>query len=406
MPGGVTDRGTCWIEVDLSALRSNFHIVRDHLANDQLILTVVKANAYGHGAVPVSRTLLEEGAAVLGVATVDEARELREGGIEGRILILGRMVEADIPGALRWHTEITLQHPEMARWVSEKAVSKGVNVPVHLKVDTGMTRLGFYWETAYEEIMKVLQLPGLDLRCVFTHFANADLGDRAFTQKQIKRFEDLQLRLRQSGLEACHHISNSAAILTGQTPAGCGARPGIMLYGSSPSAIIPSEELAIIPSEELVPILSWKCRVLQVKEVPEGTGISYGHDFVTTRTSRIATISVGYADGYMRCLTNRGQVLIGGNRAPVVGRVTMDMTMVDVTDLPEVKTGDEVVLIGRQEEDTITADEVAAWADTYDQLRDLLRVESPRTAVLSRPRLIQDSRSKIQDLNFSQNHIC
>jgi len=358
MSGGGTDRGTCWIEIDLAALRSNFHSVQRHLVNKPLILAVVKANAYGHGAVPVSRTLLEEGAAVLGVATVDEARELREGGIEGRILILGRMIEADIPAALRWHTEITLQHPEMARWVSEKAVSKGVTAPVHLKVDTGMTRLGFYWETAYDEIMKVLQLPGLDLRCVFTHFANADLGDRDFTQKQIQRFKDLHHKLRQSGIETCHHISNSAAILTGQTPAGWGARPGIMLYGSSPSANI--------SSEELVPILSWKCRILQVKEVPEGTGISYGHDFVTTRPSRIATISVGYADGYLRCLTNRGQVLIGGNRAPVVGRVTMDMTMVDVTDLPEVKTGDEVVLIGRQVDDSITADEVAAWADTIN----------------------------------------
>jgi alanine racemase len=358
MPGRSTDRGTCWIEIDLAALRSNFHIVRDHLENKPLILAVVKANAYGHGAVPVSKTLLEEGAAVLGVATVDEARELREGGIEGRILILGRMVEADIPAALRWHTEITLQHPEMAHWVSEAAISKGVTVPVHLKVDTGMTRLGFYWETAYDEIMKVLQLPGLDLRCVFTHFANADLGDREFTQRQIHRFEDLNLTLRQSGVEACHHLSNSAAILTGQTPTDCGARPGIMLYGSSPSENI--------PGNGLVPILSWKCRVLQVKEVPEGTGISYGHDFVTSRPSHIATISVGYADGYLRCLTNRGQVLIGGNRAPVVGRVTMDMTMVDVTDLPEVKAGDEVVLIGRQGEDTIMAEEVAAWADTIN----------------------------------------
>jgi len=358
MPGRDSDSGTCWIEIDLTALRSNFHIVGDHLKEKPPILAVVKANAYGHGAVPVSRTLLEEGASVLGVATVDEARELREGGIEGRVLILGRMVEADIPAALRWHTEITLQHPEMAHWVSKAALGKGVTVPVHLKVDTGMTRLGFYWETAYEEILKVLQLPGIDLCCIYTHFANADLGDTEFTQKQIQRFEDLHLKLSKSGVEACHHISNSAAILTGQTPEGCGARPGIMLYGSSPSGNIPSDELQ--------PTLSWKCRVLQVKEVPEGTGISYGHDFVTTRTSRIATISVGYADGYLRCLTNRGQVLIGGNRAPVVGRVTMDMTMVDVTDLPRVLPGDEVVLIGKQGGDTITAEEVAAWADTIN----------------------------------------
>jgi len=358
MPGTDPDRGTCWVEIDLAALRSNFHIVQDHLEGNTPVLAVVKANAYGHGAVPVSRTLLEEGASILGVATVDEARELREGGIEGRILILGRMVRADIPAALRWHTEITLQHPEMARWVSEEAVGKGVTVPVHIKVDTGMTRLGFYWETAYDEILEVLQLPGLDLCCVYTHFANADLGDREFTQKQIQRFEELRAALGRAGVKSCHHISNSAAILTRQTPEGCGARPGIMLYGSSPSGYVPSEGLS--------PVLSWKCRVLQVKEVPEGTGVSYGHDFITARPSRIATISVGYADGYMRCLTNRGQVLIGGRRAPVVGRVTMDMTMVDTTGMPEVRAGDEVVLLGPQGPDTITADEMASWAETIN----------------------------------------
>ena len=358
MPPSGIDRGTCWIEIDLGALRSNFHIVQDHLGKNIPILAVVKANAYGHGAVPVSKTLLEEGASVLGVATVDEARELREGGIEDRILLLGRMVKAEIPAALRWHAEVTLQHTDMARWVSESAVSKGIPVPVHLKVDTGMTRLGFYWENAFEEIGKVLELPGLDLCCVYTHFANADLGDKKFTRKQIQRFEELHRNLKRSGIDVCHHISNSAAILTGQTPPGCGARPGIMLYGSSPSANIPGDGLH--------PILSWKCRVLQVKEVPEGTGVSYGHDFVTARPSRIATISVGYADGYLRCLTNRAQVLIGGDRAPVVGRVTMDMTMVDVTDLPAVKPGDEVVLIGNQGEDVITADEVADWAETIN----------------------------------------
>ena len=358
MPGDGTGNVTCWIDIDLEALRSNYRVVQEHLEGGTPVLAVVKANGYGHGAVPVSKVLLEEGASVLGVATVDEARELREAGIDGRILILGRMVKEDIPGALRWQTEITLTHPDMALWVSEEAVRKGVTVPVHLKVDTGMTRLGFYWETAMQEILKVLELPGIDLCCVFTHFANADLGDREFTRLQIERFEVLHHALNESGTRVCHHISNSAAILTGQTPEGCGVRPGIMLYGSSPSGSIPAESLK--------PILSWKCRVLQVKEVPAGTGVSYGHDFVTSRVSRIATIAVGYADGYLRCLTNRGQVLIGGGRAPVVGRVTMDMTMVDVTDLPDVKPGDEVVLIGKQGGGTITAEEVADWAGTIN----------------------------------------
>ena len=358
MPAKDTDKGTCWLDIDLTALRSNFRIACKHLEEDLPILAVVKANAYGHGAVAVSKALLDEGASLLGVATVEEAKELREGGIGSRILILGRMCLEDIPAALRWHTEITLQHPEMARWVSEAAVAKGVNVPVHVKVDTGMTRLGFYWETAYDEILKVLELPGLDLCCVYTHFANADLGDGEFTRLQIRRFEDLRLALGKAGVQTCYHVSNSAAILTGQTPTGCGVRPGIMLYGSSPAENIPAEKLR--------PILSWKCRVLQVKEVPEGTGISYGHDYVTTRPSRIATISVGYADGYLRCLSNRAQVLIRGERAPVVGRVTMDMTMVDATGIPEVQVGDEVVLIGTQGAETITAEELAGLAETIN----------------------------------------
>ena len=359
MPGMSTNnKGTCWLEIDLDALRSNFRVVRDHLEDDLPVLAVVKANGYGHGAVPVSKTLLDEGAGLLGVATVEEAKELREGGIGSRILILGRMCREDIPAALRWHTEITLQHPEMAHWVSEAAVAKGVTVPVHLKVDTGMTRLGFYWETAYDEILKVLELPGLDLCCVYTHFANADLADRDFTEIQIRRFEDLHLALEKAGVKRCCHISNSAAILTKQTPAGCGARPGIMLYGSSPSENIPAGMLR--------PVLTWKCRVLQVKEVPEGTGISYGHDHVTTRPSRIATISVGYADGYLRCLTNKAHVLIRGRRARVVGRVTMDMTMVDVTDIPEVQAGDHVVLIGTQGEERVSAEELAGLAETIN----------------------------------------
>ncbi len=352
------ESGTCWIEVDLKALRSNFRVAKERLPRGNPLLVIVKANAYGHGAVAVSRVLLEEGADLLGVATVEEARELREAGIEGRILILGRMVKSDIPAALRWHSEITLQHPEMARWVSEAAVGKGVRVPVHLKVDTGMTRLGFPWESAPREIREAARLPGLDLRCIFTHFANADLADTEFTDLQIRRFEEVRQDLSGTVPGLCYHLSNSAAILTDHVPEGSGVRPGIMLYGSSPSEGI--------RSEGLTPVLSWKCRVIQLKDVPEGTGISYGHDFVTSRPSRIATISVGYADGYLRCLTNKARVLVRGKRAPVVGRVTMDMTMVDVTDLEGVELGDEVTLLGRQGEDTVTAEEIASWAGTIN----------------------------------------
>jgi alanine racemase len=357
-----TDKGTCWIDVDLGALRSNFQQAAANLPDNIPTIAVVKANAYGHGAVPVSQTLVEEGATILGVATVFEARELREAGVKGRILILGRMVAEEIPAALRWQAEITLHHSEMADLLSFMATEKGITVPVHVKVDTGMTRLGFDWRTAREEIERVDSLPGLDLKCVYTHFANADLADQAFTETQIQRFQELRANLTETVSSKCCHLANSAAILTGRSPEGSGIRPGLMLYGSAPSPLIDTSHIK--------PILSWKCRIVQVRDVPEGVGISYGHDYFTARASRIATIAVGYADGYLRCLTNKAQVLIQGKRVPVVGRVTMDMTMVDITDIPNADVGDEVVLIGSQRgsqgADTVTAEELAQWAGTIN----------------------------------------
>jgi alanine racemase len=348
--------GTCWIEVDLGALRSNYRLARNLVDPGIPIIAVVKAEAYGHGSLEVSRVLLEEGASTLAVATVSEAADLRKAGIHGPILIMGRMLETQAKTALRWGAEITITHMSMAKALSSAAVRKGVTAPVHIKVDTGMTRLGLPWETAHRDILEIVTLPALELRCVFTHFANADLADQEFTRIQVKRFDLIRRQLVQDGVQTCFHIANSAAILTSQGLEDTGVRPGIMLYGSAPSKII--------GGEGLTPVLSWKCKVLQVKEVPSGTGISYGHDFYTQRPSRIATISVGYADGYLRSLTNNGYVLVREMRAPVVGRVTMDMTMVDVTDIPGVDVGDEVVLIGTQGGSTITAEELASWAGT------------------------------------------
>ena len=350
------DRGTCWAEVDLEAVRSNFRLARSLLPRGTPMLPVVKADAYGHGAVPVSRVLAEEGADALSVATMAEGAELRKAGIESSILIMGRMLRSEIDAALRWRCEISIPYPEMAQAVSKAAIRKGIAVPVHIKVDTGMTRLGIAWKTAPEEIARIVRLPGLKVRGVFTHFANADLADREFTRIQRERFQAVRQELERSGVAVLFHMANSAGILTAQGAEGTGARPGIMLYGSPPSHIVSAQGLA--------PVLSWKCRVLQVHDVPAGIGISYGHDYITERPSRIAAISAGYADGYPRSLANKGQVLVRGRRAPVRGRITMDMTMVDVTDIPEVGPGDEVVLIGRQEGETISASELASRAGT------------------------------------------
>ena len=350
---------TCWVDIDLAALRRNFQLIRRIIPKDMPVLAVVKANAYGHGAVEVSRILMEEGADLLGVATVEEGKELRRCGIGGRVLIMGRMVGAEADQALRWHLELTVPHMSLAEDISEAAQRRGTTVKVHLKTDTGMTRLGVPWQEAAESAARIQDLPGLDLVGVYTHFANADLADTGVTDTQIQRFQEVRRALAEAGLdEGLCHMANSAAILTARSPEDIGVRPGIMIYGSSPSASLLREEMA--------PILTWRCRVIQVKTVPEGTGISYGHDFVTRQATTVATISVGYADGYPRSLTNRGRVLIRGQRAPVLGRVTMDMTMVDVTDIDGVKPGDEVVIIGRQGEAAITADEVAEQAGTIN----------------------------------------
>lgn len=355
----LTPTGNCWVEVDLAAMRRNFRLAADLIPSNTPIITVVKANAYGHGMVPVAKALLDEGASILGVATVAEGRELREAGIGGRVLVMGRTVEDELTTALRWHLQITIPHIELAKRLSAIASRQGRTVKIHLKVDTGMTRLGVPWQDAHETAVEIRKLPGLELAGVYTHFANADLADQEFTREQIERFDQVRQKLSESGIDdGIFHLANSAAILVSKLSDDSGVRPGLMLYGSSPS-----EHTG---HKDLVPVLTWKCRVIQVREVPKGTGISYGHDFITARPSRIATISTGYADGYTRSLTNRSDVLIGGQRAPVVGRVTMDMIMVDITGTEGISAGDEVVLIGRQGKERITAEELAEFAGTIN----------------------------------------
>ena len=349
----------CWVEVDLSALRRNFRLVRRRIPPDTPVISIIKANAYGHGAVPVARALVEEGASILGVANVEEARELRVAGISGRVMVMGRTIEADLEKAVRWNVELTIPHTRLAEKLSEIAVGRGRKMKVHLKVDTGMSRLGVPWHDALQEATAVRGLPALEMVGVYTHFANADLADTEMTRIQIERFEEVRNSLRKSGFPGnLYHLANSAAVLTSRYPEGTGVRPGIMLYGAAPSPDTATGELS--------PILTWKCRVIQVKDIPPGTGISYGHDFITSRDSRIATIAVGYADGYPRSLTNCGQVLLGGKRVPVVGRVTMDMTMVDITGIDGIFPGDEAVVIGQQGDVSVTAEEIADLCHTIN----------------------------------------
>jgi alanine racemase len=322
------------------------------------VLAVVKAQAYGHGAVEVSRRLLTLGADMLGVALVEEGAELRAAGIGAPVLVMG----AVFPDQAERITELSLTpivySVKLAEALSQAARRRGKTVNVHIKIDTGMGRIGLAPEDAADAIARVFKLPGLSVEGLMTHFADADLADKQFASKQMERFEALMKTLDARGLSIpLRHAANSAAVLDYRRALFTMVRPGLMLYGYSPLEARPGDA-------DVRPVLSLVTRIAFVKTVPAGAPISYGRTFVTKRESRIATIPIGYADGFSRALSNRGEALVRGTRVPVAGRVCMDMTMLDVTGVPGVSEGDDVVLIGRQGNEEITADDLASKAGT------------------------------------------
>lgn len=339
-------------EVSLPALRHNLREVSQRVG-PAVILAVVKANAYGHGAIPVSQALLAAGAHQLGVTTVEEGLELRHAGITAPILVMGGVF--DMPTVQRFDLAVVLPSRESIETAVRFADSHALPLRVHLKVDTGMSRLG----VAPEEALALLRTDwptNLRLEGVMSHLASADEPDGEATEGQLTRFRAFLETLQSAGLKVpSAHIANSAAILRFPSSRFDLVRPGLMLYGYSSGPT---------PSEDLRPALAWKTRVIQIKKVNKGQPVSYGGTFVAPRLSTLAVLPVGYADGYSRALSNNGHVLIGGRPAPVVGRVCMDLTVVDVTDHPSAQPGDEAVLLGRQGAATITADTLAAWQNT------------------------------------------
>jgi alanine racemase len=338
-------------EINLSALSHNLRAVKNK-AKTRTILAVVKAQAYGHGAVRVSRHLLRNGVSMLGVAFTREAIALRDAGIKAPIVVFFERGKAET--YLRYSLTPVIYDLKNARTLSLKARTYNRILPVHIKVDTGMGRIGLRIENARQEILKIAGLRNLKLEGLMSHLADADMTDREFATAQAKRFKDLISTLKTENIHFnYHHIANSAAVLRLPKVHFDMVRPGIMLYGYGPAR-----------KNMLRPVLSLKSRVMYIKKVPPGTPISYGRTFTTKRTSTIATIPIGYGDGYNRKLSNRGQVLINGKRAPVVGRVCMDTILVDVTEIPGVKENAEVVLIGQQGEEEISAKDIADMIDT------------------------------------------
>ena len=354
-----------YAQVDLGILKKNIKAIRAYTKTP--VMAVIKADAYGHGAVEFAK-VLQEDAAFFGVATFPEALELRKKGIQTPILMLGHTPVAAYPQTVKLGIRSAISSYEDAAALSAEAVRQGVTVPFHFAVDTGMSRIGFQvTEAAMDLCEKIANLPNLKAEGLFTHFSNADDADQARTEKQQALFEQFREGLRQRGVEIpiCH-AENSAA-LTNFTCHFDMVRAGIILYGYYPSEDVSK---ANVPVE---PVLSWYSRVTHVKTLEEGRTIGYGATYTLPRSTRVATVSVGYADGYRRALSNKGHVLIHGKKAPILGRVCMDQIIVDVTDIAAVAPGDTVTLLGTDGENTITADHIARWADTisYEILCDI-----------------------------------
>jgi alanine racemase len=352
-------------EIDLGAVAANLRTVRS-LSGSSAVIAVVKADAYGHGAIEVSRTLVQAGADSLAVAFTEEARNLREAGIKAPIIVL---FDPDIDDVLKYNLVPVLSEMKSAHSVAREAEKRGVRIPVHIKVDTGMGRLGLA-DCPATAILDIATNKSISIEGIMSHFSEADLADPSFAKLQIDAFTQLRAELLQNGLDVkLFHIANSAAVLSIPESHLDAVRPGIMLYGYSP--LQKSESLSQKP--ELVPVMTAKARFVALRRLPAGTPISYARTFVTKRESLIGVIAVGYADGFSTRFSNNAEVLVKGRRVPVVGRVCMDLTMVDLSDVREVTEDDEAIIIGRQGSESIGADDLARRIGTipYEILTSL-----------------------------------
>ncbi len=363
-----------WAEIDLDAVKFNIENIKK-ISNDREVVAVVKADAYGHGAVDIIPTLLENGASRLAVAMISEALELRRNNIKAPIMILGytpleygkELIESDI--------EQTVYDLDYAKELSKIAESLGKKAKIHIAIDTGMGRIGFLpGKETVSVIEEIVKLEGIDTIGMFTHFATADEKDKTYTYEQFNKIKGIIESLKDRKIEIpFKHVSNSGAIMDMPETFLEGVRAGIILYGYYPSDEVDKSKLP------LKKVLTLKTRVSHVKELEKDMYISYGRTFKTLRKSIIATIPVGYADGYSRLLSGKAKVIINGKAAPVVGRICMDQCMVDVTDIGEVKVGDEVVLLGEDNGIKYDADDMARDMGTINyEIICMLKQRIPR----------------------------
>ena len=343
-----------WAQIDLDNLSHNLRQIRNNIAPGVRIMACVKAEAYGHGLIPVSRQLVNSGVEFLAVASIDEAVALRSSGIACRILVLGLVLEQDVPALFEYDISPTVCSMALALGLDRHARRTGRAIDVHIKIDTGMARIGIMHDKAYDFVRKVSAFPGIRIEGIFTHLACADT-DKLLTLSQISLFDSLVRRLKKNGAAIpLVHAANSMGVASYKNSHFSMVRPGLILYG-----LRPADDISL----DLKPVMSLKTKVIFVKNVKAGTGISYGHTYKTTRATRIATLPIGYGDGYPRNLSNTGPVLINGKRFTIAGRVCMDQVMVDMG-REQVKVGDEAVLIGSQAKERISAESLASLAAT------------------------------------------
>ncbi len=347
-----------YVSIDLDVISSNFDRIAAKAGTQ--VMAIIKADAYGHGAVQVAR-LLEKKCSFFGVSSMLEALELRQAGLETPILILGQTPVSAFPEAISLGIRPAIFHYEAAQALSAEAVRQGITAPFHFAVDTGMSRLGFQATEASADLCaKIAQLPGLYAEGLFSHFATADCADLSRARAQAEKFEAFDAMLKARGVEIpVRHMDNSAGLMNFDNHYEV-VRSGIVTYGMYPSDQVDSNLLPLTPA------LSWHSRVTNVNVLEPGREISYGGTYVTNRTTVVATVPVGYADGYRRSLSGKFYVLIRGKKAPILGRICMDQMMVDVTDIPGVKLNDKVVLVGRDGAEEITMEQIAAAADSFN----------------------------------------
>jgi alanine racemase len=349
-----------WAEIDLDAIAFNVEQFRQHIGPGAEVIAVVKANAYGHGAALVAQAALEAGARRLAVHRAIEGVELRRAGIKAPVLIMGYTPAEGADMIVEHRLTPSLITLEFAQALSGRAAAAGVKIPVHVKVDTGMSRYGLMPEEVIAFIQALRALPGIMLEGLFTHFATADSLDQTYVRQQLALFKQVLFAIQQIGFQPpLVHACNSAATMQLPEAHFNAVRIGIAMYGMHPSSEWP-------PVFEIRPALTLKSRVSRVRELPAGAGVSYGRTYITSKPTGAALVPVGYGDGYHRILSNKGEVLIRGQRAPILGRVCMDQFVVDINHIPGVRQDDEVVLVGRQGQGEIRAEEVAALAGTIN----------------------------------------